>query len=386
MAEPRPALRVAAPEPREVAPASTPTPSPAPATPPRRNRLRRILLALGPLALLVGATWLYFTGGRYVSTDDAYVQADTVQLATDVGGMVAEVAVNDNQEVEKGQLLFRLDDEPYRIAVAAAEAQLAAVRNDIEASRAAYRQKQAELRQAQEDVTYYQSEFQRQSDLAARNVASRAQYDQAQRNLAVAREKVTSTQAQAQQVLASLGGDVDLPTEKQPRFLDAKAKLDKAQRDLRQTVVTAPRAGIVAKVKSLQPGQMLAAGTPAFTLIATDDVWIEANPKESDLTYLRDGQPAIVTVDSYPGVEWHGTVASLSPATGAQFAILPPQNASGNWVKVVQRVPIRVHVETSKDAPPLRAGMSANVEIDTGHRRTLSGLWESLFGSRRVVS
>ena len=382
MAEPRPALRVASPEPRPAEPAA----APSAVRMPRRNRVRRILLALGPLLLILLAGWFYFTGGRFVSTDDAYVQADTTALATDVSGIVAEVAVQDNQLVEKGQLLFRLDDEPYRIALAAAQAQLASVRNDIEASRAAYRQKVAELRQAQEDVTYYEREFQRQADLQTRNVSSKSQYDQAQRNLAVAREKVTSTQAQAQQVLASLAGNVDLPTEQQPRFLDAKAKVDKAERDLRRTRVVAPRAGIVARVPTLQPGQMLAAGAPAFTLVATDDVWVEANPKESDLTHLRVGQPATVTIDSYPGYEWQGTVASVAPATGAQFAVLPPQNASGNWVKVVQRVPVRIKVTNSKDAPPLRAGMSANVDIDTGYRRTIGGLFQSLFGSPKVVS
>jgi membrane fusion protein (multidrug efflux system) len=380
MAEPRPTLRVATPEPREAA-----RTAPAP-TRRGRNRLRRILLALGPIILIVAAGWLYFTGGRYVSTDDAYVQADTVALATDVSGIVKEVAVKDNQAVEQGQVLFRLDDEPYRIALAAAQAQLAATRNDIEASRASYRQKLAELRQTQQDVAYYEREFARQSDLTTRNVSSRSQYDQAQRNLAVSREKVGSMQQQAQQVLASLGGNVDLPTEQQARFLDAKAKVDKAERDLRRTVVAAPRAGTVARVKNLQPGEMLQAGTPAFTLVASDSAWVEANPKESDLAHLRDGQPATITIDSYPGHEWHGQVCGLSPATGAQFAVLPPQNASGNWVKVVQRVPVRVCVRSSADAPPLRAGMSANVEIDTGHKRTLGGLFESFFGSRRIVS
>jgi membrane fusion protein (multidrug efflux system) len=375
----RAALRVAAPD------ADEQTTSPPVAAPARPKRLRRILLALGPLVVILVAGWLYFTGGRYVSTDDAYVQADTTSIATDVSGMVAEVAVKDNQQVAPGQLLFRLDDEPYRIAVASAQAQLAATRNDIDASRAAYRQKLAELKQAQEDVTFYEREFARQTDLVGRNVSSRVQYDQAQRNLAVSREKVVSIQQQAQQVLASLGGNVDLPTESQARYLDAKAKLDKAARDLRRTAVLAPRAGVVAKVTSLQPGEMLQAGTPAFTLVS-NDVWIEANPKESELTHVRPGQLVTVTVDTYPGVEWHGTVASVSPATGAQFAVLPAQNASGNWVKVVQRIPVRIHVETTSDAPPLRAGMSANVEIDTGHRRTLGGLFESLFGSRRVVS
>jgi membrane fusion protein (multidrug efflux system) len=375
----RGALRVAAPDPEEQT-------TSRPVTPPARpKRLRRILLALGPLVLIVVGSWLYFSGGRYVSTDDAYVQADTTSIATDISGMVAEVAVNDNQQVEQGQLLFRLDDEPYRIALAAAQAQLSATRNDIEASRAGYRQKLAELKQAQEDVAFYEREFARQTDLVGRNISSRVQYDQAQRNLAVSREKVASIQQQAQQVLASLGGNVDLPTESQARYLDAKAKVDKAERDLRRTAVLAPRAGVVAKVTSLQPGEMLQAGTPAFTLVS-NEIWIEANPKESELTHVRPGQSVTVIVDTYPGLEWHGTLASISPATGAQFAVLPAQNASGNWVKVVQRIPVRIRVETTKEAPPLRAGMSATVEIDTGHRRTLGGLFDNLFGSRRVVS
>jgi membrane fusion protein (multidrug efflux system) len=375
----RPALRVAAPP-------TKPTEAPARPRSPRRRRarLRTILLALGPLALILGAAWFYFTGGRYVATDNAYLQADQIAIATDVAGLVAEVSVKENQHVEAGQVLFKLDDESYRLALAATRAQLGMVRNDIEASRATYRQKLAEIKQAQEDVAFNERDFARQSDLASRNVASRAQYDQSQRNLAVSRQQVAALQEQARQILATLGGNIDLPTEQQARFLDAQARVDKAERDLRRTVVTAPRAGIVAKVTSLQPGQMLSAGMPAFTLVA-EDVWVDANPKESDLTHLREGQIATITVDTYPGLVWRGRVCSVSPATGAQFAVLPPQNASGNWVKIVQRVPVRVCVANSKDAPPLRAGMSAIVEIDTGHRRSIGELIESLFGARRRV-
>jgi membrane fusion protein (multidrug efflux system) len=376
-----PALRVAAPEQRRAEAPARPR-----AKAPRRPRLRTILLALGPLVLIIGSLWLYLGGGRYIATDNAYVQADQIAIATDVSGLVKEVAVKDNQLVARGQLLFRLDDEPYRIALAAAQAQLAMVSNDIDASRASYRQKLAELKQAQNDMPFFEREFSRQSELVKTNASSRAQYDQAERNLAVARQRVASLEQQAQQVLASLGGNADLPTEQQARYLDAKARVDKAERDLRRTEVTAPRAGIVAKVAALQPGQMLTAGTPAFTLVATDDVWIEANPKESDLTYLHDGAPVTLTVDAYPDLVWHGVVASVSPATGAQFAVLPPQNASGNWVKVVQRVMVRIRVEQGADTPPLRAGMSANVEIDTGHRRSLGSLFSDLFGSRRRAS
>jgi membrane fusion protein, multidrug efflux system len=343
----------------------------------RRKRLRWVLLTLGPLLLLILGVYGYVTGGRYVSTDNAYVKADVTTISTDVGGTVAAVAVRNNEAVSAGQLLFRLEDEPYRIALAGAEARLGMVRNEIDALRATYHQKLADLDQAQSDIAFLEREYQRQLKLAEQKVAAQARLDEARHNLEFARAAVASLRQEAASVLASLSGDVGRPVEKHPRYLRAKAARDQAARDLAHTRMTAPMGGIVTNVDALQPGEYLAAAEPAFSLVGSETVWVEANPKETDLTYVRPGQSATVTVDTYPGHEWRGVVAGVSPATGAEFAVLPPQNASGNWVKVVQRIPVRIRIETAEATQPLRAGMSATVDIDTGHQRSLPGVVKS---------
>jgi len=344
--------------------------------------LRRVLLAGGPALVLAAGLFFYLTGGRYVSTDDAYVHAGKVTIATDVSGIVADVAVQESQKVEKGQVLFTLDQEPFRIALAGAEANLGTVRNQLTNLKATYRQKQAQVEQAKTDVAYYETSFQRQQDLLKRGVAAQATFDQAKRDLDSARERVLMAQHDAEATLAQLGGNVDAPVEQNPTYLAAQAQVDKANRDLRRTTVLAPAEGIVTNVEALQVGEYLPASQPAFSLVSSVDVWVEANPKESDLTYLKPGAPAVVTIDAYPGREWKATVLSLAPGTGTEFSVLPAQNATGNWVKVVQRVPVRLAVQMPADAPPLRTGMSANVEIDTGHRRQLADLVD---GARQFV-
>jgi membrane fusion protein, multidrug efflux system len=336
--------------------------------------LRRVLLAAGPVLVLAGALFVYATGGRYISTDDAYVHAGKLTVATDVSGIVANVAVTESQKVEKGQVLFTLDQEPFQIALAGAQANLGTVRNQLTTLQATYRQKQAQIEQTKTDVTFFETTFQRQQDLLKRGVASQAAYDQARRDLDSARQKVTMAQNDAQATLAQLGGNADSAIEQNPTYLAAQAQVDKAQRDLRRTTVLAPIPGIVTNVDALQVGEYLPAAQAAFSLVSSADVWIEANPKESDLTYLKPGAPATVSIDAYPGREWQATVTSLRPATGTEFSVLPAQNATGNWVKVVQRVPIRLTVEMPAGAPELRTGMSATVEIDTGHRRALGDL------------
>ncbi len=356
-------------------------PTPVPSAPARRRRpVRWALLLLGPLAVLLGAGYLYLTGGRYVSIDNAYIQAEKVDIATDISGIVGEVDVHDNQAVTAGQLLFRLDPEPFRIALAKAEAQLGAVRDDIEALKASYRQKQEQIRQAQIDIAYYQREYDRQADLVRRGAVPVSQYDTARHNLDGARQTVATLTQDLAGIAANLAGTPDIPVERHPRYLAAAADRDEIQRQLRHTEVRAPFAGIVAQVSHLLPGQYLAAAQAAFSLIATDHAWIEANPKETELTWVRPGQPAAITVDTYPGDEWRGAVASLSPASGAQFALLPAQNSSGNWVKVVQRIPVRIRVDTASGQPPLRAGMSVEVTIDTGHQRAMPRVLASLLG------
>lgn len=339
------------------------------------KNIRRLLLALGPIVVLLGGLFAYTTGGRYVSTDNAYVHAGKLTVATDVSGIVADVAVRESQKVEKGQVLFTLDQEPFRIALAGAEANLGAVRNQLVTLQATWRQKQAQVAQAKTDVTFYETNFQRQHDLLRRGVAAQAVYDQAKRDLDAARERVVMAENDAAATLAQLGGNADAPVEQNPSYLAAQAQVDKARRDLNRTTVVAPIPGIVTNVDALQVGEYLPAAQAAFSLVSSADIWIEANPKESDLTWLKEGAPAAVTIDAYPGREWKATVSSLAPATGTEFSVLPAQNATGNWVKVVQRVPIRLTVEMPTDSPPLRTGMSATVEIDTGHRRHLGDLF-----------
>jgi membrane fusion protein (multidrug efflux system) len=317
---------------------------------------------------------MYLAGGRYVTTDNAYVRADKLTVSTDVSGIVAEVLVGDNDTVQKGQVLFRLDDEPYRITVDGARAQLGTVRNELATVQATYRQNLAQIEQARADVTFAEAQSQRQQDLMRRGVTTQVALDQAQHDLNAARQRLSAAQRQAEATVAQLGGKADDKIENHPRVRQAQAQVDKAERDLRHTVVRAAMAGVVAKVDALQVGEYLPAAQPAFNLVAADHVWVEANPKETDLTFLKPGDPATVTIDAYPGREWHASVASISPASGAEFSVLPAQNASGNWVKVVQRVPVRLRVEIPQDGPPLRAGMSADVSIDTGHTRSLGDL------------
>jgi membrane fusion protein (multidrug efflux system) len=339
--------------------------------------LRRLLLALGPIVVLAGGLAAYTAGGRYVTTDNAYVHAGKLTIATDVSGIVANVAVTESQKVDKGQVLFTLDQEPFRIALAGAEANLGIVRNQLVTLQATWRQKQAQVAQAKTDAAFYETGFQRQQDLLKRGVASQAAYDQAKRDLDAARQRVVMAQSDADATLAQLGGKADAPIEQNASYLAAQAQVDKARRDLSRTTVLAPIPGIVTNVDALQVGEYLPAAQPAFSLVSSADVWIEANPKESDLAYLKAGAPAVVTIDAYPGREWQASVTSLAPATGTEFSVLPAQNATGNWVKVVQRVPIRLAVQLPADAPPLRTGMSATVEIDTGHRRHLSDLLDA---------
>ena len=346
----------------------------------RRMAIRWALLVLGPLALLVGAAEWYLQGGRYVSTDNAYVRADMVNIATDVSGIVAETMVHENQPVTAGQELFRLDDEPFRIALAQADAQLKQVRDDIEVMRATYRQRQEDIKRSDADVVFFQKEQQRQSDLVQRNFVSRSQFDRAQHDLDTARQQASMLRQQLAATIADLAGDPEIPTEQHPRYLAALAQRDQAARNLRQATVRAPMAGVVANVDQLKPGEYLAAGQTAYSLVATDHVWIVANPKETDLTWVEPGNPATITVDSYPGRRWQGAVASLSPASSAEFSLLPAQNTTGNWVKVVQRIPVRVRVDAAKGQPPLRVGMSVTVDIDTGRRRSLATLIGSAFG------
>ncbi len=367
--------REAAPAPMSPTPMSTAEAPAAQPTPVRRARNRRaqvrlVLFLLLPLALLAGG-WEYARGGRIMSTDNAYVRADILPVSTDISGIVKEVPVRENQPIRIGDVLFRLDDQPFRIALDRAEAQIGVVRTALEALKASYKDMQAQIAQAQVDVNFYARELDRQKELLARSVASQAAFDQAQRNLLSARQKVASLQQQLAGIVANLGGDPDLPVEQHPRYAEAVAARDEAARQLSHTTVVAPMNGVATNVPSLRPGMYLAAATPAFSIVSTDHLWIDASPKETELTNVRPGQKVTVTVDTYPDESWKGVVDSVSPASASSYAILPAQNTSGNWVKVVQRIPMRVRIETQPDQPPLRAGMSVVVNVDTGKARGL---------------
>ena len=338
------------------------------------------MFALLPLVLIVGG-YFYVTGGAVMSTDNAYVQADMVGLSTDVSGIVTEVLVHDNQKVARGDVLFKLDDLQFRLALDRAEAQIGNTRNDLVALQASYRNMQAQIDQAQKDVDFNMVNFKRQEQLVANNFTPRATFDAARNTLEGAQQKLASLQQQLAGVAANLNGDPDAPIENHPKYRDAVAARDEAARQLAHTIVRAPFAGIVTNVPSLQPGQYLAAAATAFNIVSTDHVWVQASPKETELTYVKPGQKVTVEVDTFPGQRWFGTVESISPASASSFSLLPAENTSGNWVKVVQRIPMRVRVSNAPGKPPLRVGMSVEVNVDTGHERGLPGFITDLFGS-----
>jgi len=378
-----PATRRDAPRAQPERPAEVPSAPEKAARSPRRRSVRWALFALLPLALVAGAYW-YVTGGQVMSTDNAYVAADQVGISTDVSGIVQTIAVTENQHVETGQILYRLDDLPFRLALRRAEAQIGTVRNELNALKANYGDVQEQIKQAQYDIDYSRTIFLRRQALLNGHVVAEEDFETARRNLQNAQQKLASLNQQLAEIAANLNGDPNIPVEQHPRYIDAVAQRDEAARELDHTVVKAPFAGIVTNVPSIAPGKYLQASTTAFYLVATDYVWVDSNPKETDLTYVRPGQPVTVTVDTYPGMEWHGTVESISPAAAQQFSLLPAQNTSGNWVKVVQRIPTRVRVDTSgTNLPPLRAGMSVEINVDTGHVRGVPHFLAALFGGAR---
>jgi len=346
---------------------------PPPAAKKPRGRFTRPLLLFGvPLLVVLFSCYAYLHAGRYVDTNNAYVKADKAIIAAEVTGKIVEVAVKENDHVDSGQLLFRLDDTPYKFALDRAEAALAQTSQDIAATKLQYRQALAEIELAQNNVAYARVTYDRQVGLVERKIGSISDLDDAKHALDTAQKQQELASQRAAKILVDLNGNADVAVEAHPRYQQAKSDRDQAALDLERTKVVAPFSGIASKKPEI--GTYVERGSPVMSLVSDGDMWIEANFKETDLTYLRPNQSVEVRVDTYPGFEWRGTVQSVSEATGSEFALLPAQNATGNWVKVVQRVAVRITLPHGADDPPLRSGMSATVTVDTGHTRGIRDL------------
>jgi membrane fusion protein (multidrug efflux system) len=334
-----------------------------------RKRLRTILLVAVPAIAAVIGLGIYLSSGRYVSTDNAYVGAQKVLITPDISGKITHVAIREGQHVNPGDELFTLDREPFRLALEQAKAKLDTARSDFDKAKTNLKSLTTLADLAEKNVELKQHDVDRKSKLVSSQAGSQADLDAAMAALVTAKLQAELAVQQRDTTLNSLLGNPDLPLDQFPEYAQAKAALDNAQRDFDHTIVRAPMSGTATQVDNIQLGRFVAAGTPVLSVIDDQAPWVDANPKETDITYLRVGQKATLDVDSFPDRTFTGTVVAVSPGTGAQFSILPPQNATGNWVKVVQRVPVRIAFDKNEDTHLLRSGMSVNVEIDTGHSR-----------------
>jgi membrane fusion protein, multidrug efflux system len=335
-----------------------------------RERLRLPLMLVLPIILAVFGAAEYLAEEPYVWTDDAFVRAPKESLNARVAGQVVEIAVKDNQRVRKGQLLFRIDPEPYHIAVDEAEARLGSARIQIDALKAIYLQQLAELQSAKDSADFDQREYARKKALVASDFTPRELYERAETDLKVAHQHITSVEQQIANTAAALNGDPNIEIDHHPTVRAAKAQLERARLDLSYATVVAPDDGIVTRVDDLQVGDFVNPGAAVFSLLSSQRIWIEANFRETGLAHMRPGQEATIDVDAYPDRRFKAHVVSMSPGTGSDFAVLPPENATGNWVKVVQRLPVRLELDEFDPNRPLFSGISVTVGLDTGCRST----------------
>lgn len=331
----------------------------------RKRRIPMWLWIAAPLAVAGFFGWEWVASSRAVSTDNAYIKAERILISPQVGGRVVEVAVTQNQAVKKGDLLFKIDAEPLAIAVAQNEAIVARMANSARASRAQVQGADSSISAAREKLAWARRDLTRMEDLSRQQLVARKSVDDARHDAAEAQTDLAAAIAAQTQASAALSGSAGTPTDQLPEYRAAQAMLAKARLDLAHAEVRAPVDGIVG-MHDLQVGEYISVGQSAMPLVATSPIWVEANFKETELTKMKIGQPATLTVDSYPGVKWKAHVASISPASGGEFSVLPAQNATGNWVKIVQRIPVRLEIDGTdgKDAPILRSGMSAEVDVD----------------------
>ena len=335
-----------------------------------RFALRTVLLVLVPLAAAAIGIYIYAESGRYVTTENAYIKSNVIAISSDVSGRVEWVGVEDSTLVRKGQILFRLDQQPFKIALDRSEAELDLMRTQVEHLRADYHEAVTQVVTEEERVKFLTRQLSRHKKLMDRKLGSEQAYDVAAHDLSLAKRQVRVLRQRVQRALQSLGGNPDIKVEEHARFLRARAERDQAAIAWADTSIEAPVDGIVSNMK-LQAGEYVEEGDAVFTIIENGKVWVEANLKETQLTHVLQGQSASIIVDAYPGVEWPATVDAIAPATGAEFSVLPPQNATGNWVKVVQRIPVLLDVEQPPKGNPLRAGMTVTVAIDTERERTM---------------
>jgi membrane fusion protein (multidrug efflux system) len=339
-----------------------------------RQRMRLILLVVVPVIALIGGLMFYLAGGRYISTDNAYVGAQKVLITPDVSGKVSKIVVREGQHVEPGDVLFEIDPEPFRLELAQAKAKLESTRVDFANLKSNLSSLTTLAELAQKNVELKLNDVKRKTDLVAKNAGSQLDLDNASVGVVTAKLQAQLAIQQRDSTLNQLLGKPDLPIEDFPAYRQAKAAVEQAERDLNHTVLRAPITGTATQVDAIQLGRFVTAGMPVFSVVDDTAPWVDANPKETDVTYLKVGQPVTIDVDTFPDHPFKGVVSSVSPGTGAQFAILPPQNASGNWVKVVQRLPVRIAFAPGQNISKLRSGMSVTVDIDTGHQRSLASI------------
>lgn len=350
----------------------------------RHALLRLVLLGLVPLVAIAGGIGFWLHGARYVSTENAYVKTDIAKVAAEISGKALAVRAHAHMKVRKGDVLVTVDPRPFELAVSRTEAELDAARQQVETLRATLKEARVELEEAKDRAQYFRKRYERQIELAKRGIIPYTRHDELENDANAADDRVTMVRQKIQRVMTLLGGVPDRPVDEHPLVRAKIAAVEQARLDLERTTIKSPATGTVVTVP-LVPGEQIKVAEPLFAIVTDTDPWVDANFKETALTYVRVGQKAKVVLDIYPDITWDAEVKSISPATGAEFAILPPQNASGNWVKVVQRLPVRLRLLPRPDAPPLRAGMTATAIIDTGRERSLTDLLGGLTAWAKVA-